>query len=286
MAANPKPSQFLGEVPIQRPTRPMQLPENKGTADIILQAAGLDRQDAALKQRASEAIGESMQAFNSLMLNIGKKRVEEKQAEALLQLKKAADMRENESLGLERKKVQMQEDALKSPPTFGKTPGGSEYAIHRGEFKFSPTAEKVAGMKAGAKTNEKASSVGATFRLYETARDGLMAAMSKTKTGPGYGLIPGITAAQQEADSAAAAMAPVLKQLFRVAGEGVFTDRDQELLMKMVATRKMHPDAALANSKNIDNIVKAKLGITTRQLKDGSTVLVRKLPGGGYAEVE
>jgi hypothetical protein len=56
-------------------------------------------------------------------------------------------------------------------------------------------------------------------------------------------------------------MAPVLKQLFRVAGEGVFTDRDQALLLQMIPTRTTRPEARAAQIENIDKIVKAKLGM-------------------------
>lgn len=103
------------------------------------------------------------------------------------------------------------------------------------------------------------------FNLYETARDGLMTALENTTTGPIAGRLPALTANQQTADSAVAAMAPVLKQLFRVAGEGVFTDRDQELLLKMVATRVAHPEARRKLIANVDNIVKAKLGMAGGQ---------------------
>lgn len=96
--------------------------------------------------------------------------------------------------------------------------------------------------------------------LYETARDGLLSGLEGSKTGPFSGRLPAITAAQQTAEGGVAAMAPVLKQLFRVAGEGVFTDKDQELLINMVPTRKDAPEARKAKIENIDNIVKAKLG--------------------------
>jgi hypothetical protein len=56
-------------------------------------------------------------------------------------------------------------------------------------------------------------------------------------------------------------MAPILKQLFRDSGEGTFTDSDQALLMKMVPTRKDHPEARKAKLEMIDSIVQAKLGI-------------------------
>lgn len=99
--------------------------------------------------------------------------------------------------------------------------------------------------------------------LYETARDGLITGLDKTETGPVAGRIPAITAAQQTAEGGVAAMAPVLKQLFRAAGEGVFTDKDQEMLIKMIPTRTDHPEARKAKMENIDAIVKAKLAITS-----------------------
>lgn len=112
---------------------------------------------------------------------------------------------------------------------------------------------------AGAKASKETSALDSTFNLYETARDGLLAGLKGTKTGPIMGRIPAVTSGQQTAEGGVAAMAPVLKQLFRVSGEGVFTDRDQALLIEMIPTRKDHPEAAAAKIQNIDNIVRAKL---------------------------
>lgn len=95
---------------------------------------------------------------------------------------------------------------------------------------------------------------------YEAARDGLVSGLSGTNTGPIAGRLPAVTEGQQIAEGSVAAMAPVLKQLFRSAGEGVFTDRDQALLMEMLPRRTDLPAAAEAKLRNIDAIVKAKLG--------------------------
>ena len=97
------------------------------------------------------------------------------------------------------------------------------------------------------------------LQLYEAARDGLISGLGGSKTGPVVGRIPAVTAPQQIAEGSVAAMAPVLKQLFRVAGEGVFTDRDQALLIDMVPKRSDLPEARKAKMANIDAIVKAKL---------------------------
>jgi hypothetical protein len=101
----------------------------------------------------------------------------------------------------------------------------------------------------------------AAFNLYETARDGLLTGLEGTETGPIIGRLPAFTSEQQIGEGAVAAMAPVLKQLFRVAGEGVFTDRDQALLLQMIPTRTTRPEARAAQIENIDKIVKAKLGM-------------------------
>lgn len=103
--------------------------------------------------------------------------------------------------------------------------------------------------------------VEATMDVYTQASNGLITGLKGTETGPIAGRMPAMTTAQQTAEGGVAAMAPVLKQMFRVAGEGVFTDKDQELLMKMVPTRTDTPEAAQNKIDNIDNIVSAKLGI-------------------------
>ena len=100
-----------------------------------------------------------------------------------------------------------------------------------------------------------------TFAVYETAMSSLMDGLGNTDTGPFVGRIPAVTANQQIADGAIAAIAPVLKQLFRAAGEGIFTDKDQELLLAMVPKRSDLPAARESKFRNIDAIVRAKLGI-------------------------
>lgn len=98
------------------------------------------------------------------------------------------------------------------------------------------------------------------FRSYETAVNGLTAALADTVTGPIVGFLPAMTSSQQIAKGATAAMAPILKQVFRSAGEGTFTDSDQALLNAMIPTRTDRPEAREAKLKNIDAIVRAKLG--------------------------
>lgn len=134
----------------------------------------------------------------------------------------------------------------------GKPPAG---------YRWTPegSLEAIPGGPAYMKAGEKSGDMNAALNLYETARKGLLDGLRQTNTGPIMGRIPAFTSGQQIAQGGVAAMAPVLKQLFRVAGEGVFTDRDQQLLLDMIPTRTANPDAITTQMENIDNIVRAKL---------------------------
>lgn len=106
---------------------------------------------------------------------------------------------------------------------------------------------------------------GAALAVYETAMGGLMEGLGGANTGPIAGRLPAVTADQQVAEGAVSAMAPVLKSIFRVAGEGTFTDKDQALLLDMLPTRKDLPEARAAKLRNVDAIVRAKLGQAEQQ---------------------
>lgn len=99
------------------------------------------------------------------------------------------------------------------------------------------------------------------FNAYTAAMRNVSESLANTVTAPGVGRLPAMTANQQIADGAISAIAPILKQLFRSAGEGTFTDKDQELLLAMIPTRSDLPEARAAKIKNINEIVAAKLGI-------------------------
>lgn len=99
------------------------------------------------------------------------------------------------------------------------------------------------------------------FNTYNVAIGNLQTRMGLTQTDPITGRLPAVTANQQSADAALAAMSPVLKELFRQTGEGVFTDRDQALLLQMIPDRKMLPEARKVAIDNINAIVRSKLGM-------------------------
>jgi len=119
------------------------------------------------------------------------------------------------------------------------------------------TAKETAKSGVDQAVTAKGNSV--AMNVYETGMNNLLKALGDTTTGPVAGRIPAVTASQQIAEGAQAAMAPILKQMFRDAGEGTFTDRDQEMLIQMLPTREDHPEAAKAKIQGIDAIVRAKL---------------------------
>jgi len=158
-------------------------------------------------------------------------------------------------------------------------------------FRFTQSGdlEPIPGGPAYEKKIAKDTTLSSTFKLYETARDGLLSGLKGSDTGPILGRIPAVTSKQQIAEGSIAAMAPVLKQLFRVAGEGVFTDRDQALLLEMIPKRSDHPEAIEAKTKNIDAIVRAKLSIDvqntqeTKSQAQSSSQMERMAKGPGDA---
>ena len=95
----------------------------------------------------------------------------------------------------------------------------------------------------------------------------LGSALNKTDTGPLVGNMPAISPEAQVAEGAISMMGPLLKDTFRGAGEGTFTDADQRLLMGMVPTRKDHPEARTAKIEMIKSIVASKLNMPKKEQK-------------------
>lgn len=122
-------------------------------------------------------------------------------------------------------------------------------AVEKAVADVKATFETVAGQR----SNEL------TFTTYTTAMKGLADSLAGTDTGPWIGWSPALTSNQQIAEGAIAAMAPVLKDIFRGAGEGTFTEGDQKLLIDMLPTRKDSPKARIAKISSIDAIVRSKL---------------------------
>jgi hypothetical protein len=142
-----------------------------------------------------------------------------------------------------------------------------------GKPMFVP-AEQAVGQQPFVKPkDDKSANVQTGMQLWETALQGLREGLGGTNTGPIAGRIPAFTAAQQRAESSVAALAPVLKQIFRVAGEGTFTDRDQAMLLDMIPTRKVDEAAREDVIANIDRIVRAKLAVPGAQSSSGKRIV-------------
>ena len=124
-------------------------------------------------------------------------------------------------------------------------------------------AAATAAAAATAEQNTERTANQRTLEVWNVAKQGLVKALFGTETGPIAGRLPALTSGQQIAEGAVAAVAPVLKQLFRSAGEGVFTDRDQQLLLEMVPTRSDHPETINAKLQMIDSVIQAKLAAST-----------------------
>ena len=155
--------------------------------------------------------------------------------------------------------------------------GGKETAKLTAQLKLKPAiqsaiAEAVNNAKSVTDTNKLNKSNELALSIYETGVGGLAESLHDTTTGPFLGYLPAISDNQQIADGAFAAMAPILKQMFRGAGEGTFTDADQRALLAMIPDRSTSAGARTAILKNIDLIVRSKLAAqeapTTQQQQE------------------
>lgn len=146
--------------------------------------------------------------------------------------------------------------------TVGATMRGQDIGAQtarRGQDITAATAQR--GQDLTNRNANGATTAQSTWAMYTQARAGLLSGLEGATSGPIVGRLPAFTAEQQTAQGGVSAMAPVLKQIFRVAGEGTFTDKDQAMLLEMVPTRADREDARAAKIANIDRIVRAKLGI-------------------------
>ena len=150
----------------------------------------------------------------------------------------------------------------------GAKAGARESAKLTAQFKLKPqVAAAVAAAVATAKANIKLASDNAVknrsnktaLALYETSMSNLEKSLGNTSTGFFSGLSPAFTSNQQVAEGAIALMAPMLKQLFRTAGEGTFSDADQKILTNMIPTRRVSKEAAKSIIEGINTLVRAKL---------------------------
>tara|TARA_R110000796_G_scaffold33154_6_gene86263 strand:- start:1246 stop:2439 length:1194 start_codon:yes stop_codon:yes gene_type:complete len=107
--------------------------------------------------------------------------------------------------------------------------------------------------------------------VYNVGISGLTSAMDSAYTGTFAATMTALTQSSRVADGAIAAMAPILKSMFRSAGEGNFTDKDQEVLLAMIPTRRDDSDTRKSKLKNIDAIVRAKLAPSEAESPEQNT---------------
>ncbi len=105
-----------------------------------------------------------------------------------------------------------------------------------------------------------------TYKTFDIGIKNIEDKMSETMTNPITGNIPAMTPAQQGAEGSVKLLAPIMKQLFRSAGEGTFTDKDQDMLMGMLPTRTDYPSVRKQKIEVIKQVVAVKLGIDPQQL--------------------
>ena len=157
---------------------------------------------------------------------------------------------------------------------------GSQFALDLEEV-FARAAAQAGGTQQGKSKEERAAAQvknDKTWNIWQTAISGLEESLGKTATGKIVGLLPAITSNQQIAQQSIAIMAPVLKNIFRESGEGVFTDKDQQILIDMIPDRTANPETIAYAIKMINDIVAAKLNQQIRveivpNTSAGSTVL-------------
>lgn len=112
--------------------------------------------------------------------------------------------------------------------------------------------------------------------VYETAMGNLTKALDNTITGPFIGFTPAMTSNAQIADGAIAMMLPLMKDVFRGAGEGTFTEGDQKILTDLIPTRNDNAEARASKITMLDSMIRAKL----------KTAPVAETQQGGLSEAE
>ena len=157
------------------------------------------------------------------------------------------------------------QDVAQSQATIeGAKEGAKEVAKLSSQLKLKPEVDAAAKTAVLLAQNEAERDVSnrsskRALDVYNVGISGLKSAMDEAYTGSIAGLMPAITQKSRVADGAIAAMAPILKAMFRSSGEGTFTDKDQEMLVAMIPTRRDDAETRAAKLKNIDAIVRTKL---------------------------
>ena len=140
----------------------------------------------------------------------------------------------------------------------GTVPPG--YAANYDEQGNVTSLTPIPGGPAAAKDVEKTQKDQQAFEVYQQAVAGMQKALGATPTGYFMGMLPAVTVGMQKLDAATESFLPTLKDVFRGAGEGTFTEGDQQILTNLVPTRQDAPDVAAFKLEQLDRMVRIKLG--------------------------
>ena len=144
----------------------------------------------------------------------------------------------------------------------------------KAEFKFKPEvaeavqlatlqAKDAADLFVENRGNNRA------LAVYDTSIDTVRSAFDKASTGPIAGWFTAMGANNQMAKASVAMMGPLMKDIFRSAGEGTFTDGDQALLMSMLPSTSDKPEAVAFKLEFMDKIIRSKLA--AQEVESGAT---------------
>lgn len=144
----------------------------------------------------------------------------------------------------------------------------------KAEFKFKPevaAAVQLATLQAKDAADLSVENRGnnRALAVYETSIDTVRSAFDKASTGPIAGWFTAMGASNQMAKASVAMMGPLMKDIFRSAGEGTFTDGDQALLMSMLPSTSDKPEAVAFKLEFMDKIIRSKLA--AQEVESGAT---------------
>lgn len=98
------------------------------------------------------------------------------------------------------------------------------------------------------------------MEIWDSVSENISKSFADAATFPMMGALPALTESQQAAEASLTTAIPTLKEFFRKAGEGTFTEGDQKILVNMLPTRSDYPEVRDRKLKQIDTIIRLKLG--------------------------
>lgn len=104
--------------------------------------------------------------------------------------------------------------------------------------------------------------------VYESGLSSLVNAFDQATTGPMLGLLPAVGSDGRVLEGAIRVMSPILKDVFRSAGEGTFSEGDRIQLEQMLPDRSDRQESAMKKLQQVDTVVQLKLGGDPRSVEE------------------